>query len=142
MRQVQGCQRRNHLFHSMLLFLLSAGMLTGAAQRLAAEEPEPGQLLRGVGVNSAAGVTGTIVIKPAESADSEKTVVQASDILKAKYYSVPVSLLEQLALPMKTMKTVELKPQSVSQDEQKATRKALLSHAVVCYVGKSCDVLD
>ncbi|WP_417375709.1 hypothetical protein [Gimesia maris] len=142
MRQVQGCQRRNHLCHSMLLFLLSAGMLTGAAQRLAAEEPEPGQLLRGVGVNSAAGVTGTIVIKPAESADSEKTVVQASDILKAKYYSVPVSLLEQLALPMKTMKTVELKPQSVSQDEQKATRKALLSPAVVSYVGKSCDVLD
>ena len=142
MRQVQGCQRRNHLCHSMLLFLLSAGMLTGAAQRLAAEEPEPGQLLRGVGVNSAAGVTGTIVIKPAESADSEKTVVQASDILKAKYYSVPVSLLEQLALPMKTMKTVELKPQSVSQDEQKATRKALLSPAVVSYLGKSCDVLD
>lgn len=142
MRQVQGCQRRNHLCHSMLLFLLSAGMLTGAAQRLAAEEPEPGQLLRGVGVNSDAGVTGSIAIKPAESVGSEKTVVQASDILTVKYFSVPVSLLEQLDLPTKTMKTVELKPQSVSQDEQKATRKALLSPAVVSYVGKSCDVLD
>ncbi|MCA9021525.1 MAG: hypothetical protein KDA74_15360, partial [Planctomycetaceae bacterium] len=143
MRQVQGCQRRNHLCYSMLLFLLSAGMLTGTAQRLAADEPESGQPLRGVGVNSDAGVTGTIVIKPAETDGSDQKVAQSGDVLTAKYYSVPVSLLEQLDLPTKTMKTVELKPQSVLQDEQKTTtRAAVLPPAVVSYVGKSCDVLD
>ena len=143
MKQGQGCQRCNRLFCTMLLFLVSAGILTGTAQKLSAEKPEPGQSLRGVGVNSDAGVTGTIVIKPAKSGGSEQKAAQTGDILMAKYYSVPVALLEQLDLPTKTMKTVELKPQSVSQDEQKTTTRAtVLQPAVVSYAGKSCDVLD
>lgn len=142
MRQVQGCQRRNRLCYSMLLVLLSAGMLPATAQRLSAEEPEPGQPLRGVGVNSDAGVTGTIVIQPAESSVSEKKEAPAGDVLTAKFFTLPVAQLEKLDLPTRTMKMLELEQQPVSQKAEERTRATVVQPAVVSYVEKSCDVLD
>ncbi|WP_417391192.1 hypothetical protein [Gimesia sp.] len=142
MRQRQGCQQRNHLYHLMILTLLAASVLPGTTRLVSAEDPEPGKLLGDVGVNSDAGVTGTIDIEPADSSVSAKTAAIAGDVLTAKFFTVPIALFEELNLPSKTMKTLELEPQPVLQDEQQKTRAAVIQPPVVSYAGKSCDVLD
>lgn len=142
MRHGQGCQQRNYLCYWMILTLLAGSMLPGTTGLVSAEDPEPGKLLRGVGVNSDAGVTGSITINPAAPGVSEKKKVSAGEVLNAKFFTVSVALWEKLDLRTKSMKTVELEPQSASQSELMTSRATVRLPQVLSYVEKNCDVLN